>query len=616
MIEKTERRPSGITLPPLIVIGAVLVLLPIFVFIILQNINRQESFGTQLLWEKGAALIRSFEAGTRAGMMGRGWGNRRLQQLLTETVQQPDIAYLLLVDGRGRIIAHSDTDRIGESHQPPVDLETVSAVSGPLWRFVETEQGLKIFEVYKSFRPSRGSGRGPFHEMMHPGEPGGPGGMQGGKPGRGPGRMERFFERFGFIPPEKEFTEPYVPTIILGFNVQTLEAARASDRNRTIITGSILFLASAFGIILLFLFYNYRSARSSLSRIKAFSENILDNMPVGLVAFNNDYQITSINSFAESLLNLQTQSGTGIFAGSLLPPSLWEEVQKQISQEASTEKEINCRLSSGQIVPLEFEISRFRSEDDGPISYILMFKDLSQVKALQREIIRSQRLASVGNLAAGVAHEIRNPLSSIKGFATYFKERYPDMPQDQKIAKIMIEEVERLNRVVGQLLELSKPIVINARPLDLNLLLDDSLKLIEQEAAAKGIEISATQGSLGSFTLDVDGIKQVLLNLCLNAVEAMPDGGRLDIELALKSEPNRLDISVTDTGIGISSENLAKIYDPYFTTKQSGTGLGLVVVHNIIEAHGGKLTVESQPGKGSKFILSIPDISGDISYEQ
>ncbi len=615
MIDRTGKKTSKTTLPPLIVIGAVLVLLPIFVFIIRQNINRQESFGTRLLLEKGAALIRSFEAGTRAGMMGREWGNRHLQQLLSETAQQPDIAYLLLVDSRGRTIAHNDINRIGKRHQPEVDQEKVTAADKPLWRFVKTEEGEKIFEVYKQFRPSMTMEKGPFHKMMGP-RGRGRHGRGDGRPGGRPGRMERFFERFGFTPSENEFTDPFIPTIILGFNLQTLEAARAGHRNRAIFTGLILFLVSAFGIILLFLFYNYRSARSSLSRIRAFSENLLDNMPVGLVAFNSDHQITSLNSFAASLLDLQLENVIGETAGSILPVSLWEHAQNQISQAEIVEKEINCKLSSGRLIPLEMELSQFQSEDDGPVSYILMFKDLSQVKALQKEIARSQRLASIGSLAAGVAHEIRNPLSSIKGFATYFKERYPDIPQDQKIARIMIEEVERLNRVVGQLLELSKPVVINTKQSDLNILVDDSVKLIEQVAAEKNIEISATQEPLGNFALDSDKIKQVLLNLYLNAVEAMPDGGRLDVLFDLSSGRDRLDISVTDTGVGISRENLANIYDPYYTTKQSGTGLGLAVVHNIIEAHGGKMSVESEQGKGSRFSLSIPDISGEFSDEQ
>ncbi len=605
--KSTARSSSGILLSPLIVIGAILILLPIFVFMILQNINRQESFGTQLLLEKGAALIRAFEAGTRAGMMGPGWGTRHLQELLVETAQQPDIAYLLLIDNKGRVIAHNDTGRIGTVHQPTIDTQEISKSQEPQWRSVETEEGEKIFEVYKVYRPSRRMGRMGHRNRMH---------RQDGEIfEQMQGRMQKFFQRFGLPVPGFSDRKRLAPTIILGFNTLTLETARADDRNRAIITGLILFLVSAFGIVLLFLFYNYRVAQSSLFRIKAFSDSLLDNMPIGLLAFDGGFRITSINAFAESLLNLDPDQAIQGHAGSVLPPSLWKQIENHTSQGGSVDKEIACRLASGRILPLEIEISQFKGEKADSIGYILLFKDLSQVKALQKEIIRSQRLASIGRLAAGVAHEIRNPLSSIKGFATYFKERYPDVPQDQKIARIMIDEVERLNRVVGQLLELAKPVDIVPTPTDLMTLIDDSIGLVEQSALDKQISISRPRQIEGMFLLDSDKIRQVLLNLYLNAVDAMPDGGKLDISVTRVAEENRLEIGVTDTGHGIQPENIANIYDPYYTTKQTGTGLGLAVVHNIVEAHGGTLTVESQPGTGSTFTLSIPDSSGVIHDE-
>ncbi len=625
--EDQRRLAGGFTLSPLIVIGAVLILAPIFVFIILQNINRQETFGTRLFLEKGAALIRAFEAGTRAGMMGQGWGNRRLQELLTETARQPDIAYLLLVDDEGRILAHSDMNRIGSKHVPPLDQKAAALSSDPLWRFVETENGIKIFEVYKAYRPSGHMGRMPHDDMMHPRNRQMRRRMKEmHKDERFPyqerpnhfrlkRQMKMFFEQFGFTPPDRKGRVPFEPTIILGFNTQTLDAARADDRNRAIITGLILFLVSAFGIVLLFLFYNYRTARSSLSRIKAFSDSLLDNMPTGLVAFNNRLEIISLNAFAEALLDLGPESHTGAHAETVLPSSLWKQVQEVMNQPDAAAREVDCRLASGRVVPLEIDLSHFTGDADDAVGYILLLKDLSQVKALEREIIRSQRLASIGRLAAGVAHEIRNPLSSIKGFATYFKERYPDVPQDQKIAGIMIEEVERLNRVVGQLLELARPVQINAAPADLKQLMDDSIRLVEQSALEKNVVVMRPEGALGEFSLDSDKIRQVLLNLYLNALDAMPDGGRLDIRLALQTDENRLEISVGDTGVGIQPEDLTKIYDPYYTTKQTGTGLGLAVVHNIVEAHNGTLTVDSRLGKGSTFTLSIPEANGESDDE-
>jgi len=608
-------------LSPLIVVGFILILLPIFVVTVLQNINRQENFGTLLLLEKGAALIRSFEAGARVGMMGEGWNNRRLQDLLVQTAQQPDIAYLLLIDDKGKILAHSDASRIGDIHRPPLDQKEILASKEPRWRFVTTEAGEKVFEVYKSYRPSGRSGelheerKLPEHEKLHLHLDGTPGNEQflqrRMKMHREmQGRMRMFYRQFGFTPPGWEDREPFVPTIVLGFDTTSLEAARKNDRNQAIMTGIILFLASAFGIILLFLFFNYQTTRSSLSRIKAFSDSLLNQMPIGLLAFNGLLEITSVNAFAETLLELSPAERSEASAAAILPEIIQERVNSFVAGDETASGEITCKLASGKVLPLEIDLSRISGDDAGDAGIILLLKDLSQVKALEREIMRSQRLASVGRLAAGVAHEIRNPLSSIKGFATYFKERYPEAEQDQKIARIMIEEVERLNRVVGQLLELARPVEIHPAPAELKQLLADSVRLIERAALEKQVEIVLPDIVPGVFCLDADKIRQVLLNLYLNALDAMPDGGRLSIEAEIDSVKKMLRLSVTDTGVGIDPDDLGKIYDPYYTTKQSGTGLGLAVVHNIIEAHNGSLHVESTPGKGSQFTILVPDSNG------
>ena len=218
----------------------------------------------------------------------------------------------------------------------------------------------------------------------------------------------------------------------------------------------------------------------------------------------------------------------------------------------------------------------------------------------QRELETSRRLASLGRLAAGVAHEIRNPLSSIKGFATYFKERYRDNPDDQKTSEIMIQEVDRLNRVITQLLEFARPPVIQKKRASLQSLIQHSLKMIERQASAKQIQVlSHLPSEIKEVDLDPDGINQVLLNLYLNAVEAMDQGGTLTVSLSGEEGPARVKIMVSDTGAGINKEDLEHVFDPYFTTKQTGTGLGLAIVHKIIEAHGGEVRAESDVGRGT-----------------
>ena len=287
---------------------------------------------------------------------------------------------------------------------------------------------------------------------------------------------------------------------------------------------------------------------------------------------------------------------------------VWEEVLKKDSPDGQVvEKEINCTVGDGKIVPLEIGASVLEDENQTFLGYVILFKDLTEVRALRREVELSRRLASVGSLAAGVAHEIRNPLSSIKGFATYFKERYQHVPKDRETAGIMIQEVDRLNRVVSQLLEFARPVKVSPLLTSFPDLIEDSIKLVQQQAQMKQITVrNTTTSQMKKVFVDPDRINQILLNLYLNAIESMDAGGELDVQISYLNEEKDIEIQVSDTGGGIPKDDLIKIFDPYYTTKSSGTGLGLAIAHNIVEAMGGTITVTSQAGKGTIFRLVIP----------
>jgi two-component system sensor histidine kinase HydH len=271
------------------------------------------------------------------------------------------------------------------------------------------------------------------------------------------------------------------------------------------------------------------------------------------------------------------------------------------------EKELDSPLPDGRVVPLNVTVSSLRAEDGSLWGSVVLLRDLTEVRSLKREVETSRRLASLGRLAAGVAHEIRNPLSSIKGFATYFRDRYKDHPDDQKTAEIMIHEVDRLNRVITQLLEFARPAAIQKRSTSLKSLIQHSLKMIEKQASAKQIQIRWTNPpNLGEISVDPDRINQVLLNLYLNAIEAMEHGGILSVSLTREEDSLWVKIAVSDTGTGIGREDLEHIFDPYFTTKQSGTGLGLAIVHKIVEAHNGEVRAESEPGQGTTVSVFLP----------
>lgn len=571
-------------IPPWIIIVAMGILAPIFIYMTLENIHRQREDAVRFLREKGAALISSFEAGARTGT-GMGWDYFQLQKLLIEMAQQPDIDYLIVTDVHGTVLAHSDPSLIGETYGANLNLERISRLKRVEWRQVPNQKGTDTFEVFRGLAPAMQDIRG-FQGV------GKPDNMLSPLTAQGEGAVA-------------------VAVIFAGLNMGPIEAAREETARHTILTAIILLLIGFSGIISLFLAHSYRSVKSSLSRIKAFSDRLVENMPVGLLAIDDQGEITSFNQRADSVLQLSCREALGKRADNLLPRPFITLLESLAIRKGILEREIECPAEEGKGIPLEVIGMALKDDEGSFLGYVILFRDMSEVQDLKKEVARSQRLASLGSMAAGIAHEIRNPLSSIKGFATYFKERYRNNPEDQKTADIMVQEVERLNRAIGQLLEFARPMNLNRQWTSLQTLIHHTLKMIEVETRQKNIAIEAELSSeVGEIMVDPDRIKQVLLNLYLNAIGAMENGGTLSVALSrVDAGTVRLDIS--DTGAGIDREDLPHIFDPYFTTKPSGTGLGLAIVHKIIEAHHGEVRVESRAGRGTAisifFFLSPED---------
>ena len=571
-----------IAVPPWIILGAVAVLVPIFVFWTLQNISKEREYVVRLLTEKGSALIRSMEAGARTGMMGMRGGGFRIQRLISETAQTPDIVYLMVTDASGNILAHSDEEEIGKTHGTELDLQRISRSEKVQWRQITKQVGASTFEVFRRFSPTRGPFRGPHGGRM-----------------QGPWPKEM----------RDEVSPPEQPEIIfVGLDMGPIEAVRKQDTTNTILLASILLLIGFAGVVSLFLAQAYRSTRTSLTRIKAFSDNVVERMPVGLVALDGNGRVISLNQAAEATLRLSSDQVTGRTASEVLPRQVLDLVAAlKDSTRTAIGKEFDCSFRDGRIVPLDVTLSSLKGEDGTDWGTIILCRDLTEVQNLKREVETTRRLASLGRLAAGVAHEIRNPLSSIKGFATYFRDRYRDNPEDQKTSEVMIQEVDRLNRVISQLLEFARPPVIQKKRASLQSLIQRSLKMIERQTSAKGIQVlSELPSDIQDVDLDPDGINQVLLNLYLNAIEAMEQGGTLTVSLSKKESSPWVKLTVTDTGAGISREDLEHVFDPYFTTKQTGTGLGLAIVHKIIEAHRGEVRAESEVGRGTAVSVLLP----------
>jgi signal transduction histidine kinase len=223
----------------------------------------------------------------------------------------------------------------------------------------------------------------------------------------------------------------------------------------------------------------------------------------------------------------------------------------------------------------------------------------------EEQLRRADRLSALGELSAGMAHEIRNPLGSIKGAAEILRDDYGSQGPKAEFVQILLKETDRLNAIVQEFLNFARPRTPEFHETDLNEVLESVLTLTAQPARKAGIMVERRlDTAIGKRNLDGGLLKQAFLNLVLNAIQAMPGGGTLTIESVLRER--EVEVAVSDTGVGITAENRKKLFSPFFTTKTEGTGLGLAITYRIIENHRGTIVVQSEPGKGTTFTVRIP----------
>lgn len=241
-------------------------------------------------------------------------------------------------------------------------------------------------------------------------------------------------------------------------------------------------------------------------------------------------------------------------------------------------------------------------------SYGKLREQADQLVEAEEQLRRADRLSALGELSAGMAHEIRNPLGSIRGTAEILQDGIPENDPRAEFAAILVREVDRLNRVVQDFLDFARPGESDRTAVDLNLVVGEVLTLVRQQASKAGIELLFTP--VGSPTVQGDGeqLRQAFLNLVLNALQAMEEGGRLQVTV---SDPgDRVEVAFADSGSGIAPADLPRIFNPFFTTRSAGTGLGLAITHRIIQGQGGRIDVASTSGKGTTFTLTFPATAG------
>jgi signal transduction histidine kinase len=248
-----------------------------------------------------------------------------------------------------------------------------------------------------------------------------------------------------------------------------------------------------------------------------------------------------------------------------------------------------------------------RDREDNIIGAVAIFQDITELRRTQKAVRERERLAIIGQMAAGMAHEIKNPLTAVRGFAQLLKEKCPDNPTLVEYVQIILEEVDRANAVIVDFLQLSRPKQPVLKSQSVNGLLEEIIAIVGPQSFLKKIALAYEMADgLPRCRMDQDQIKQVLLNICQNAIEAMPGGGILKIKAGHLPAQKEIYIAISDTGCGISQEKLEHIGVPFFTTKTTGTGLGLSISYSIIRAHNGRVEMESKEGEGTTFRIYLP----------
>lgn len=369
-------------------------------------------------------------------------------------------------------------------------------------------------------------------------------------------------------------------------------------------------------------------------RMKVHNDNVLRDMSSGVIAVDREGQLTTFNRRAAEMLEQSPATALGREAD-ILPPAIANAL-RDARLHGNTVQQVTCHLARGGTeCSLVLNTTVLRNEAGETIGALAVFEDQTERLRLEEGLQRADRLASLGTLAAGLAHEIKNPLVSIRTLAQLLPERFDDAEFRESFAHLAAGEVERINDLLERLLAFARPSLPSLEYVQLLPIIDDVLQLLSAETESHGVVVEREYGEDGLWVLaDAAQLRQVFLNLFMNALQAMEEANAyprlLQIRMSLESqgpatlreptpwayltgsdvpvagEPVHLTLSVADTGAGIPEELREEIFNPFFTTKAKGSGLGLSVVARIIRDHGGTISAHNNPRGGATFVLEFP----------
>ncbi|MBA3457216.1 MAG: ATP-binding protein [Deltaproteobacteria bacterium] len=343
------------------------------------------------------------------------------------------------------------------------------------------------------------------------------------------------------------------------------------------------------------------TTRKAVADLYTLHQDIVRSLASGLITITPDGTVLTANSAAGEILRCEPAAMINQPIDALMPglAALLEGGGGELQRADLTVHAGAEQLSIGVTVSL------LRDVREQMIGRVVNFQDLTELRRLEQQNQRSERLVTVGQLAAGIAHEIRNPLASISGSIELLKQAPQSSEEDRTLMTIVHREITRLNVLIGDLLDYANPRPQQTVDFDLGVLIDETLQVARGDQAFANVEVASEVSRPLPINADPSKLRQVLWNLLRNAADAAAAGGK-HVTITARDERSGVTVTVADDGAGIGRQHIARIFDPFYTTKSKGTGLGLATCHTIIAEHGGRIDVESEVGAGTKMVVRLP----------
>ena len=596
-------RPKFIYVSPWLLAAATGLLVLIVVTFAVSNISREKRLMTNAMLQKAATLNRFIRSGAKASYLSdlqRGiwkpdpWQNH-VQRIINHLSDDPDLVFIAVINSGGKIFAHSRPVMCGKQFplHLPKDLMERTRQGHYMYTVIPQKENGRFLEVIRSYIP--------FQPVL----PGIPLSMQ---------ELHKRFSvpfAFGGLLGGINGADEYY--MIIALDMKSYDQALGRMRFQVLMLSLAMLLVGIGGWLSLAAVQGYRVSRKALHEIKAFTGLLISKLPVGIIATNTRGTITTWNNAIARLLDRPADQVIGKKPEVILPDELAKFFTPAARHHRCEKKDkelggCEVRLApAGEEIVLSCHHLTIADRKGEPEGEVLLISNMTTLKNLEKEMRETERLAAVGRMAAGVAHEVRNPLSSVKGLALLLQRKFSPTSNEHETATLLIQEVERINRTISELLSFARPAPLELAGIDVRRLLERQIRLLAADKDSDGISFTLEAGDdLFPIAADQDRLNQVFVNILLNGVQAMGDGGELVVRAWNNCGENSVVVSVTDTGPGMEKEVLDQVFFPYFTTKKGGTGIGLALSQKVVNEHGGTIKIHSVPGQGTEVVVTLP----------